>query len=225
VRRAKPNASGPEDSGLASNNFVFGGDPLSVQQLLNPFPGFGFDFEHLAALHRDDDIKAFIDPATQVRLALAERRLRRSHRPNSEFFFLDGGGAYALPIQDDSNSDVNATDQAPAAGDAQPQSAQQPIIIIQQPAAQQPGAQQESADARNAMQPQEEAAPLPDVGEFTLVLRGGGKIETVAFTRVNDKIVYITSEGGRRTLAIREIDIDATIELNQERGTPLQLPL
>jgi len=56
-------------------------------------------------------------------------------------------------------------------------------------------------------------------------LRSGQEIEAVAFTRVNDRIVYITLNGGRRTVAVREVDIDATVRLNQERGTPLQMPL
>jgi hypothetical protein len=56
-------------------------------------------------------------------------------------------------------------------------------------------------------------------------LRSGQEIEAVAFTRVGDRIVYITTGGGRRTVAVREVDVDATVRLNQERGTPLQIPL
>jgi hypothetical protein len=210
-------------------NFGAGGDGLSVQQILNPVPGFGFDYEYLAAIHKDDNIKAFIDPATQARLAVARRRLRREHLGSGGFVLLDGGGAYAIPA-DDLNGDANA-EQAPAGEDAQQQGQQgqqqqqQPIIIIQQPAAvSQGGGLQGALDAQNGTQQQEEA-PMRDVGEFTLVLMSGREIETVAFTRANDKIVYITSEGGRRTLAVGELDIDATVRLNQERGTPLQLPL
>jgi hypothetical protein len=222
--------SGAGRSNFGSNNFGnfgAGGDGLSVQQILNPAPGFGFDYEFLAAIHKDDDIKAFIDPATQARLAVARRRLRREHLGSGGFVLLDGGGAYAIPA-DDLNGDANG-EQASAGDDAQQpgqgQQQQQPIIIIQQPAAASQGSGSQGAlDAQNGVQQQEEA-PLRDVGEFTLVLMSGREIETVAFTRADDKIVYITAEGGRRTLAVADLDIDATVRLNQERGTPLQLPL
>ena len=49
----------------SNDSFGFGGDPLSIQDLLNPFPGFGFNFEHLSALNQDLGIKALIDPATK----------------------------------------------------------------------------------------------------------------------------------------------------------------
>src|SRR5713226_10218966 len=52
--------------------------PISVQQLLNPVPGLGFDFAHLAAINRNLDVRALIDPVTQQRLALSERILRET---------------------------------------------------------------------------------------------------------------------------------------------------
>jgi hypothetical protein len=216
----------------------FAGDPISLQQLLDPYPAYGFDFEHLNAINRDLDLKAFIDPATQVRIATAERRLRHSPRvgTGSGFYVLDGGGAYGLP--DDSSGDLNA-DQGEAAGQPQPgddqaaegqqprqsqgargtQRAEQPIIVIQQ------AAQQPAGESNGAVEAPEDVAPLRDVGEFTLVTRDGMEIKAVAFTRVKDKIVYITSEGARYTLALRDLDSDETVRVNQERGTPLQLPL
>src|SRR5574337_872338 len=66
-------------SGTVSSTFGVGGfAPLTVQQLLQPVPGFGFDFTHLAAVTRDLDIRAVIDPITQQRLAVAERLLLES---------------------------------------------------------------------------------------------------------------------------------------------------
>jgi len=186
----------------SNDSFGFGGDPLSIQDLLNPFPGFGFNFEHLSALNQDLGIKALIDPATQARLAVAQRLLRTT-RFSPGFFLLDGGGSYAVPVD----------------ADQQPQ-AQQPIIIVQQPApqqmAEQPPPQPEPAEA---------AAPLPDEGEFTLVLRSGKQLQAAAFTRMSDKIVYITPDGGRRTVAVGDLDSDATQRVNQERGVPIQLAL
>lgn len=67
-------------------------------------------------------------------------------------------------------------------------------------------------------------APIPDVGSFTLVTRGGYRLDAVAFTRSNDRLVYITPDGGRRTIAMRDLDVDSTQRLNQELGTPIELP-
>ncbi len=207
---------GPITTGLPSSNdlgngFVgFGGAPLSVQQLLDPVPGLGFDYADLAAMDQDLDIKAAIDPATQWRLAIAERLLR-DNRGFGGFvgtggYILDGGGVYTVPEEPASE---------PAAAPApQPQ-----IIVVQAPAAtnQQGGATAPSAES--------EAPPLPDVGQFTLVLRDGTKIQAVAFTRKSDLIVYITTDGSRRTLAVADLDSAATQRVNQERGTPLNLSL
>jgi hypothetical protein len=191
------NQRDPEDI-LAFN----GGTPLSIQDLVNPFPGFGFSFGSFSLFNQDLGIKALIDPATQARLAVAER-LRRETRFAPGFFLIDGGGSYAVPVD----------------AEQQPQ-AQQPVIVVQQPAPQE-AAPQEAYEP----QPTEAAAPLPDEGEFTLVLRNGKQFQAAAFTRLNDKIVYITPEGGRRTVALGDLDSDATLRINQERGSPLQLPL
>jgi hypothetical protein len=224
ARAATPSGAGATSAGLnpgtSSSGFLgFGSDPVSVQQLLNPFPEFGFDFTHLAAIHRDDDIKAFIDPATQVRLA--ERRSRRQPGAGSGFNFLDGGGAYVLPVD---AGGVNP-DADPQAAQDQGQSGQGALQDRGEQASQQPAAEQGSAESNDFRVAQQEPEPLRDEGEFTLILRSGQEIEAVAFTRVNDKIIYITIGGGRRTLAVRELDVDATVRLNQERGTPLQIPL
>jgi hypothetical protein len=180
----------------------FFGDPFTIQNLLNPVPNPGFSFDHLFALNQNLGLMAFIDPATQVRLAVAERVLRSTPFVGGGTFLLDGGGSYVVPMVND-----------------QPQ-AQQPIIIVQQPA------QQAAAPAPAVVQPTQEAGePLPDEGEFTLVLRDGTRIEASAFMHRGDSIVYITPAGSRRTLAAGDLDAGATVRVNQERGTPLQLPL
>jgi hypothetical protein len=167
--------------------------------------GFGNGFGGNLGVH------AAIDPATQWRNALAERFARFNRPLGGGFYLLDGGYGYATP--DD------ATGSDPAPYQIQPgQSGQQPIIVVQQAPPQQAGNQTESAR-------EELAAPLPDVGQFTLVLRNGAKIEAVGFTRMGDKIVYITAEGSRRTMATSDLDTKATQEVNEERGTPLQLTL
>jgi hypothetical protein len=42
---------------------------------------------------------------------------------------------------------------------------------------------------------------------------------------MKDRIVYITRDGNRKSVLLSELDEDATVRLNQERGTPLQMPL
>jgi hypothetical protein len=201
-----------------------GSDGLSVQQILNPFPSDGFDFAHLAAIHKDDDIKALIDPATQAKLALAERRMRRKPKTANGFIFLDGGGAYVLPVEQGTDLNGDAELQATQQQD-QNQDSNQSGPSAPQERTEQPLQQQAQLEADNARLAQEQSESLPDEGEFTLILRSGQEIEAVAFTRVGDRIVYITLGGGRRTVALRELDVDATVRLNQERGTPLQVPL
>ena len=208
MRPAGPRNTARVRSGMRfdrnTNSFVTAdGTSLTLQQLLDPFPAPGFDFEHLAAIDRDLDIKAVIDPATELRLGVAERLLRDTRGfTNSGFFLLDGGGAFVVPAE-------------PA--EIQPPSQQQPQVIVLQQA---PAAQQAAA------QPEPEAsAPLPDVGQFTLVLRNGKQIEATAFTRRGDRIIYITTEGSRRTIAAADLDSGATMRVNEERGTPLQLTL
>jgi hypothetical protein len=102
---------------------------------------------------------------------------------------------------------------------------QQPpqVIVVQLPQPQE-ATTEASASAESAAAAVEQP-PLPDVGEFVLVLRDGTQIHAVAFTRWNDRIVYITSDGLRHSFAVDAFDTAATRRLNDERGTPLQLSL
>ena len=96
----------------------------------------------------------------------------------------------------------------------------------------------ERADKRNetrrevsmvapAPEPQEaeQQEPLPDAGTLTLVLRDGSRLDVVAFTMTQGQVIYITPEGRRLTISAEILDADATQRVNQERGTPMQLPL
>lgn len=143
-----------------------------------------------------------------------------------QFIFLTGGGYYyAGPVADDDSDGQtqDATDQRDVAADQQDEGQQ---ADDQQP----PDDQQRDFrdDAMNAPMPapeQQQTAPLPDVGSFTLVMRDGTQVDALAFTHAQDKIIYITPDGGRRTVAASDIDSDSTARVNEERGTPLQLPL
>jgi hypothetical protein len=192
----------------SANGFVSGGGSfVPLQDILNTVPGLGFDYSHLAVLNADLGVKAFIDPVTELRLATAERFLRGRSRfsgAGSGFFLLDGG-SYSAPVE-------TAENDQPA-----PQPQPQIIVLQQAPATQQPD--------QTGSQPEPESPPLTDVGQFTLVLQSGKQIDAVAFTRTSDRIVYITADGNRRTIAASDLNSEATVRVNQERGTPLELPL
>jgi hypothetical protein len=81
-----------------------------------------------------------------------------------------------------------------------------------------------AAPARE-QQEAEQQEQLPDVGTLTLVLRDGTHLNVVAFTMTQGQVIYITPEGRRLTISSDIFDADATQRVNQERGTPMQLPL
>jgi hypothetical protein len=153
-------------------------------------------------------------------------------RPTGYYLFY-GGVPYWVPADSDEaadqgSADVNDVNADQTGGDQSiDQSNQTPSRRPAMQARQIPAAQ-EAGDDSGALQitaEQEAQPPLPDEGEFTLVLTDGTWIQVVAFTHSNDKIVYITAAGSRYTIAANELDSDSTLRVNQERGTPLQSPL
>jgi hypothetical protein len=213
--RAAPAAAAQFSSvhfNTSTNSFEFAdGSPATLQDLLNPVPGLGFDYHHLSVINQDLAIKALIDPATEMKLAEARRFQRGSRFSGSGFYLLNGGLYY--PPSDDSGAADSA---ASPAVDQSNQQAQPQVIVVQQP-------QQSASD--NSSEASSESASLPDVGQFTLVLQNGQRLQAVAFTRANDKIVYITADGFRGTISIADLNADATKQINADRGTPIQLPL
>jgi hypothetical protein len=180
----------------------------------NPYPGSGLGVNGINSIMTPGNlgVEAAIDPATQWNLALTERLLRGSGLlAGGGYYLLSGGGAYALPADSIDTDQTVQPQQQSGANQAPPQ-----VIVLQQAPSQQalPQSREESA-----------GVALPDVGQFTLILQNGKQIQAVAFTRMNDRIIYVTNDGSRRTIALNEIDTNATIRLNQERGTPLELPL
>jgi hypothetical protein len=196
----------------ATNTFeLSNGSSVSLQQLLDPVPGLGFDYHHLSVINQDLGIKALIDPATEWKIAEARRVLHGSRFAGPGFYILDGGSYY--PVSDDSSDAAAQT----ADSDPSAQQQQQPqVVVVQVPQSQQ-------ADNSSTQEQSEEQ--LPDVGQFTLVLRNGRQLDAVAFSHVNDEIVYITTDGSRRSFPAADLNSDATVQINVERGTPLQLPL
>jgi hypothetical protein len=207
-------------------------DPRAFGSILPPAPGPGFEYGYLNGLNGG--------------FGSGDRRRNGAGQNSpgfgSGFYLLTGGGGYADPTEDSSapaaadtqaqegtpeqgndrsnnlsndQSNDQGPNQEPSQEPNQENDQRQPryIILQQAPAPRQP-------------ESQESAATLtPDEGEFTLVLRNGTSISTAAFTHSNEKFIYISPDGGRRTVAASDVDADATVRVNQERGIPLRLPL
>jgi hypothetical protein len=66
-------------------------------------------------------------------------------------------------------------------------------------------------------------APIREVGEFILVRRDGSILFASAFSVIGAQLRYVTPEGIRRTLPLAELDAVATQDMNEARGTTVQL--
>lgn len=187
-----------------------------------PAPGLGFDYTHLAVRNRDLGTRALIDPATQHRLAL-ERSLRRDL----------GRGAVvpAVPVVVNQIV-VNVVPQPP-------------VVIVQEPEPEPEYGRLEQASYVERLERLEGIAgvapgarerevapfyepPLREADELVLIRRDGALLFAVAFTTRPDaageaRVVYITREGHRRSVALAELDLAATRDMNEARGTSLHL--
>lgn len=63
------------------------------------------------------------------------------------------------------------------------------------------------------------ALPVPDVGNFIFVRRDGRILFASIFSVVGSQLQYVSPEGIRRSLAMSDIDTDATQQMNEARGT------
>lgn len=177
---------------------LLGATPLSLSELLNPVPGDGFDFTHLAAMNRNLGVMALIDPITQGKLAIAERLLRESPRV-AGFFPFFGQSEPVVIVQ------------------------QPPVVVLQQPySAEAPAADRTVLSQPVAPLPAVE--PLPSSGDFILVLKNGTRIAATAFTRQGERIVYITPDGSRLSIPLADLDAAATNQVNETHGAILHLP-
>jgi len=165
-------------------------------------PGFGFDYVHLAAITRGltpSNFRAFFP--------------RRHVRGSTPFFPI------LFPLDP----------------------VMSPIVLVQQPPLEVGPPEVDEEDVappppprtryREAPPvPQEEAAPLPppapnqDTGEYVLVKRDGSLLFAVAFSARGDQLVYVTREGLRKSFPVAQLDPGATRQMNEQRGTSIQLP-
>jgi len=162
-------------------------------------PGLGFDYVHLAAISRG------------LQNGSSFRSGRHGHRSDGTFVpILFGGYPY---YYDDQGYD-------PSTQPAQPQQPQ--IIVIQQPVPAQAGGPDLPADATKPAA-QEAQEPVRDVGEFILVRRDGRILFASMFSVVGTQLRYVTPEGIRHTLEMADLDADATQQMNEARGTTIQI--
>lgn len=199
---------------VATGPVVRAGQPLgtitispsaTVSTLLDgsfPVPGFGFDYVHHAAVNRNLGTRALIDPATQHQLALA-RAIRRE-TPASSF---------VLPLV--LNTNVNQIFISPPP----------PVVIVQQPAViEAPVPSIRDAQPSPTIEAPPAPQPVAELGELVLIRNDGRVVFAVAYSVVNGRLVYVTREGFRRSFPLAELDADATLQMNEERGTSLRLP-
>ena len=197
--------SGPFTSGLGPTANSFNFDSTSR------VPGLGFDFPHLAAiegaLHNNS-----------LQFGQQGDRGQESFAP-----ILFGGYPYDYGDlgydQQDQQQEPQQDQQTVQQSQPQPQ-----IIVIQQPVLAQQGADSGSdAKIRSSSVSESQAvAPIPDVGNFILVRRDGHVLLASVFSVVGSQLQYVSPEGIRRTLAMSDLDADATQRMNEARGTTVQ---
>ncbi len=183
----------------------FGFGSTTISDVLNgglPVPGLGFDFAHQAIMNRDIGVRALIDPVTQGQLALARAiRLETPITNTFPFFPFSQGSSPVIIVQ------------------------QPPVVIMQQP----PEEARERFERVRQVEPEAKAAPPPEplreVPEYVLVRRDGAILSAVAYSTEGDRLIYITKDGFRKSVALAELDIERTHRMNEERGTTLRLPV
>ncbi len=163
-------------------------------------PGLGFDFPHLAAISGQG--------------SSSFSRLGRNGLARQGSFVPILFGGYPYDYDDSGN------DQADQSAQPQPQ-----VIVIQQPVPEQQGTDSAN-DTGNVSAPSAEPPEVDrvrDVGDFILVRRDGRLIFASLFSVVGTQVQYVTPEGIRRAVALSGLDADATEQMNEARGTVVQI--
>jgi hypothetical protein len=199
VRVIRISPAGRATSSFSSfaNSVSFGGT--------NGVPGLGFDYPHLAAI------------SGAFRGGRSSNFGRGTHRGQMPFVpILVGGFPYYY-------SDFYAETSDYVQPLPQPQ--QQPqVIVIEQPApAIYPAVNNGNDTAAASASPRPPVEPVRDVGEFVLVQRDGRILFASAFMVAGTQVAYVTPEGIRHTLPLAELDADATRQMNEARGTTLEI--
>lgn len=213
MTQAQAQQAGVISTGASRGFAGAAGDGATVRTLLEgnlPVPGLGFDYPHLAAINRNLETRALIDPVTQERLALA-RQIRRETPAAPVFPF------FSMVPQ------VVVVQSAP------------PVIVLQQAAPESYEAPSMRAERVSTAPREPKAAAEPPVAravephrvleEYVLVRKDGREIFAVAFSARDGRVIYITTEGLRRSVTLAELDREATTLRNEERGADVRLPI
>jgi len=172
----------------------------ALQSLLGcPVAGIESDSSNWAALNGNLAVRALIDPATQYEIAQAVRQCGATAGVAPLLY-----PSYAAPIVLETPMAAPQPDPAPEA----------PLIAAAPPAEEPPAQDQTVAREQH----------LPDPGEFVLVQRDGRLLFAVGFTSGPGQVVYVTKEGVRRSISLDQLDVDATLRMNEVRGSSIQLP-
>jgi hypothetical protein len=190
-------------SGRITSGFAPAENSFSFDSIAG-VPGLGFDFPHLAA----------VGGAMRNNPPHFEHHGHRGQDSFVPIFF--GGYPYGYEDLGYDQQDQQTAQQS----QPQPQ-----IIVIQQPVPVQRDAASGS-DTGNSSASESEpqaAAPIRDVGDFILVRRDGRILFASIFSVVGAQLQYVTPEGIRHTLAMSDLDADATQQMNEARGTTVQI--
>jgi hypothetical protein len=208
-----PAATGPQAGQQArviqisptSNARVTSGvDPIVSSVSFDGVPGLGFDYPHLAAISRGQNNNS------------SPHFSHNAHR-GQDFFVPIFFGGYPYYSND---FGYDQPEQQPVQQQPQPQ-----IIVIQQPvpAQQTADAGVDTSNLSASVPASQPSEPIPDVGNFILVRRDGRILFASAFSVVGTQLQYVTPEGIRRTVAVSELDPDATQQMNEARGTTVRI--
>ena len=178
-------------------------------------PGLGFDFPHLAAISGHLHFNPAFD--------------------HNRFDMNDGSFAPIFWSENPGSPDFADPSVIQQVQQEFQQQGQQPpqIIVIQQPAPVTheqltggvPKALSDSAARSNAIPLASSVAPAPirDVGEFIFVRRDGRILFGSVFFVSEGVLQYVTPEGIRRTVPMAELDTEATRNMNEARGTVVEM--
>ncbi len=196
-------------------------------------PGLGFDYAHLAATR--GNVRSA--PSSFEFSDLGGRELRNSNSFSSFTPIFYGGIPYAL--------DTSEYEQVPQQPQVIVLQQPPPTVTVQQAPAEQfssdvlpraiSGARPFHPDTAGFAGPapvQTQVAPASSpapntsalgLGEYILVQRDGRVLFATAYSVIGGDIRYITPEGNRRTVALSELDAEASRTMNDARGTTLYL--
>jgi hypothetical protein len=204
-----------EHNGLGLNDNSFAPFFFSENPQFRGVPGLGFDFPHLAA----------ISGHLHFNPAFEHDRLGRNDNSFVPIFWGENPGSSDFI---DPSVIQQIQQEFQQQGLPQPQ-----IIAIQQPA---PVAGEQLTSRVPQASPNSPAssiapsvaspvpvAPIRDVGEFILVRRDGRILFASAFYVSEGVLQYVTPESIRRTVAVAELDAEATRKMNEALGTSVDL--